>query len=307
MGDWSDMMTGDFSNHYDDWYHGRGLKGSVAPRAIQWCSNTTETLCMTEPWTTPKDGYGGNGFVWFLNFILAFVFPLIPWDVFFFIPWVIAWAANRHIKDPSVTKGKISHLIIFVNFYGGVYGGLAHPLGLIQAFASLAGGDGICVVHPPPGPIGAIGPPFKLYYGFKKYGWCYLLALHVISVSMVGWVFLYIIIKERAAVIAAGKKPWFKIIAFIDDWTPNVLYGRCALWFFVGGISQAAPYFAVYGKSYFGDILVSTGGYSKRPFSPGLTENFAAWSWMAGGVYFMAMYFMTAGETSAVVKQSDMA
>ena len=84
---------------------------------------------------------------------------------------MIAWAADRHIKDPSVTKGKISHLIIFVNFYAGVYGGLAHPLGLIQAIQSLVGDEGICVVHPPPSNIGAIGPPFKLYYGFKDDSW----------------------------------------------------------------------------------------------------------------------------------------
>ena len=60
---------------------------------------------------------------------------------------MIAWAAQRHIQNPSITKGKISHLIIFVNFYAGVYGGLAHPLGLIQAIQTFAGDEGICVVH----------------------------------------------------------------------------------------------------------------------------------------------------------------
>jgi hypothetical protein len=165
----------------------------------------------------------------------------------------------------------------------------------------LAGGDGICVVHPPPGPIGAIGPPFKLYYGFKKDGWCYLLALHAISVSVVGWYFLYIVVKERSAYLASGKKPWFKVIVFIENWTPDVLYGRCTLWFFVGGISQAAPYVGVYGKNYFGDVLVSTGGYSKRPFSPGLTENFAAWSWITAGLFFMFKLKLARGHAQTQV------
>ena len=55
--------------------------GYLGPRAIPWCSNVTTTYCMTEPWQYSRDGHEGNGFVWFLNFILAFVFPLIPWEV----------------------------------------------------------------------------------------------------------------------------------------------------------------------------------------------------------------------------------
>ena len=31
-------------------------------------------------------------------------------------------------------------------------------------------------------------------------------------------------------------------------------------------------------------LLTSTGGYSKRMFSPALTENLAAWSWIVGGI-----------------------
>ena len=102
--------------------------------------------------------------------------------------------------------------------------------------------------------------------------------------------------QERNAVIAAGKKPWFKVIAFVDDWTPSTLYSRAALFFFVGGLSQAAPYFGEYGSGYFGDVLTSTGGYSKRPFSPGLTENFAAWSWIAGGLFFMFKLMQSQGK-----------
>ena len=96
--------------------------------------------------------------------------------------------------------------------------------------------------------------------------------------------------------INAGKKPWLVVIAILDDWTPNVLYGRAALFFFVGGMSQAAPYFGEFGKSYFSDILTSTGGYSKRPFSPGITENVAAWSWIVGGLFFALRWLQTRGE-----------
>ena len=273
------------------------LCGDLGPRAVPWCNATFTHHCMTEPWQYSRDGNEGNSFIWFLNFILAFVFPIIPWEIFFFIPWTIVWAAGRHIRDSTITRGKICHLIVFVNFYAGVYGGLAHPLGLIQAFQTLVGDEGICVVHPPPGRIGAIGPPFKLYYGYEDDSWCTLLALHVIFMCIVGWYFLYIIILDLRAVIAAGKRPWFRVIGFREDAPPSVLYGRAALFFFVGGMSQAAPYFGEYGTGYFGDILTSTGGYSKRPFSPGLTENLAAWSWITGGLYLMLLWMQSSGDT----------
>ena len=124
--------------------------------------------------------------------------------------------------------------------------------------------------------------------------------------SVVGWFFLHIIIQERKAVIAAGKKPWLKVVAFMDEWTPNVLYGRAALFFFVGGLSQAAPYFGEYASGYLGDVLTSTGSYSKRPFSPGLTENLAAWSWMLGGLYFM-FQLMQSQETHTQLAVADVA
>jgi len=221
---------------------------------------------------------GRNGFVCFLNSVLAFVFPIIPWEIFFFLPWLWAALAERAVRDSTVTKGTLSHLILLISLFAGVYGGLAHPLGLIQAFASLGGDEGICVVHPPP--MKAV--PVKLYYGHKQEAWCYLLAIHVIIVSIVGWIFLYLLIRVDRK-LASGKIP------LQPSPTAGVLYGRCALWFGATGLSQAAPYWGVDSSKYPWDW---TGGYSKRPFTPSATENLAAYSWIAGGLYFLARWEM---------------
>lgn len=214
-----------------------------------------------------------RGFLWFLNLVLSFVFPIIPWELFFLLTWVFAGLAHRAVKNPSVKLGTVSHLILLLSLFAAVYGGLAHPLGLIQAFDSLGGGEGICVVHPPP--MGA--DPFQLYYGYGGAAWCYLLALHVIFVSLVGWVFLYLLIfVDRKK--AVGKIP---LLPSPDN---SILYGRCALWFFVTGLSQAAPYFGVNPSEY---PPSKRGGYSKRLFTPAIVENLAAWSWIVSGIYYL--------------------
>lgn len=255
--------------------------GSLAVRVLPFCQNATDTHCMTEPWE-PRD----NGFVWFLNFILAFVFPIIPWELFFFLPWVLYYLAKKAEKTNPEGLGKMSHVILFVNLFFGVYGGLAHPLGLIQAFITLGGGEGICVVHPPPNAMGALGPPFKLYYGYKQDAWCTFLALHVILVSLVGWYFLYLIAKDRKVAKANGYK------LLLSDPPITTFYARCALGFLGVGFGQATPYLGSFGAGYFGTLLVSTGGYSKRPFSPALSENLAAWSFCSSGLFFLVQYLM---------------
>jgi len=184
-------------------------------------------------------------------------------------------------------------LILGNNLFAGIYAGGAHPLGLIQALASLGGYDGICIVHPPPNARGSIGPPFKLYYGYGGHAWCVLLALHVVFMCLVGWYFLFITFKDRQVAKQAGRKWWL-----LDDPPVSILYGRLGLFLTVGGLSQAAPYFGVLGESWTGDMLLSTGGYSKRMFSPGLTENLSAWSWIIGGLFF-ACKWMMGGSTSS--------
>ena len=249
-----------------------------------FCVNETSTLCITEPWQ-PRE----NGFIWFLNFILAFVFPIIPWEIFFFIPPAILLLSMRALKT-DVPYGKINHLILFVTLFCAVYAGGAHPAGLIQAFSSLAGFDGICVVHPPPTATGAIGPPFKLYYGFGPAAWCSGLGLHVIFMCLIGWYFIFLLIKDRKKAKAAGNK------ILLPDPPVNELYLRSGLFFGIGGFSQALPYFFTFG--YF--PASSTGGYSKRPFSPGITECLAAWSWLGFGIFFLVKAIMGMKGTAAV-------
>lgn len=254
---------------------------SLAVRVLPFCANSTDTNCMTEPWA-PRD----NGFVWFLNFVLAFVFPIIPWEIFFFLPWVLLCLAKRAVSNPSGKLfGKLSHVILVVNLYFGVYGGIAHPAGLIQAFSTLGGGEGICVVHPPPNADGAVGPPFKLYYGFKQHPWCTWLALHVILVSLAGWYFLFLICKDRKA----AKKNGYKIL--LSDPPISTFYARCAVGFSCVGFGQLTPYIGALSGTP-GSLLVSTGGYSKRMFSPGLTEFLAALSFCGSGLFFTVMYLI---------------
>jgi len=267
------------------------MVGSLAIRVLPFCQNATDTLCMTEPWE-PRD----NGFIWFLNFVLAFVFPIIPWEIFFFLPWVLYYLAVR------ADSKKLSYIILVVNLYFGVYGGIAHPLGLIQAFISLGGGEGICVVHPPPNANGAVGPPFKLYYGFKQHPWCTWLALHVILVSLVGWYFLFVIAKDRKS----AKSHGYKLI--LTNPPISTFYARAGLGFLGVGFGQLTPYLGAFSDGFAGSLLVSTGGYSKRMFSPGLTEFLAALSFCLSGIFFSVMYLMSrktaapavAIETSAV-------
>lgn len=258
---------------------------------VQFCPDGDDGVingpCMTEPWWPRR-----NGFIWFLNFILAFVFPIIPWELFFFLPATFYILANRAQKNPEVAKGRMTHLILGISLFLGVYAGGAHPLGLIQAFQSLAGADGICVVHPPPTAIGAVGPPFKLYYGFGPHAWCSLLAIHVIAMCLCGWFFIYLLIKDRKAAKAEGRKGLLKSFMPTSG-DVRTLYFRCGLAFLVGGLSQAAPYFAEFGTGYFSSQLASTGGYSKRPFSPAVTENLSAWSWILGGIFFFIKYATT--------------
>ena len=73
-----------------------------------------------------------------------------------------------------------------------------------------------------------------------------------------------------------------------------MLYGRCALWFTVTGLSQAAPYFGTFG--FFGSLAPQTGGYSKRLFTVAIEENLAAWSWIVAGIFFLAKWYMTKGQ-----------
>uniref|UniRef100_A0A7S1REM8 Uncharacterized protein n=1 Tax=Alexandrium catenella TaxID=2925 RepID=A0A7S1REM8_ALECA len=231
-----------------------------------------------------------HGVVWFLNLVLSYVFPCIPWELFFFVPWTFAIMAHCVAKNPKGTVGTIGHLILFLTLFAGVYGGLAHPLGLIQAFDTLGGGDGICVVHPPP--MGAV--PFKLYYGYNRHPWCNLLALHVIFVSLVGWWFLFQLCSDRAAARKAG---W---LIMRPDAEARLLYKRCAVWFTVVGLSQAAPYFgAIYA------IDDEKGGYSKRPFTPALVENAAAWSWILGGLYFTIRWSCSSTYAVSTAPEAD--
>lgn len=237
-----------------------------------------------------------SGFIWGLNALLSGIFPLIPWEIFFFIPFALEFQVHAVLKKPNVSVGGFNHLVLGVTVFAAVYGGLAHPLGILQAFDTFAGGEGICVVHPPP--VTFIPHPFDLYYGYEKHAWCYALAFHVVSVSVCGWYFLYLLIfVDRPSAKAAGRiiiLPQGHQLA-----TAKEFYRRAAIWFFVTGLSQALPYFALFGEKDLGKILTKTGGYSKRVFTPGITELLAGCSWLFGGIFF-AIRWMTIKPSSSI-------
>ena len=122
------------------------------------------------------------------------------------------------------------------------------------------------MVHPPPTATGAIGPPFKLYYGFGPAAWCSGLGLHVIFMCLIGWYFIFLLIKDRKKAKAAGNK------ILLPDPPVNELYLRSGLFFGIGGFAG--------GNNCIGSALGPNETYTVCPSSA--THNKRA-RWKAGG------------------------
>ena len=61
---------------------------------------------MAEPWAARDEGFSG-----FLDVALAFIYPVIPWELFCALPWVLAYLASRALRDPTVKYATMSQLV----------------------------------------------------------------------------------------------------------------------------------------------------------------------------------------------------
>lgn len=202
-------------------------------------------------------------------------------------------------SSPASPPHACTRQVFFISAFAGVYGGMVHPAGFLQATHSLAGFEqGICVVFPPPPVLGVAGTPFKLYYGFEHHPWCSALALHFIFMSFVGWYFLHLLKLDGRENKGSGLRFWQTPRA-----SARMLHWRAGLVLLVGGLGHVGPYLSSAVLDRDTDFVISDllhpGGYSKRSFTPALTENLAAWSWLIGGLYHLFKAKSTATAASA--------
>jgi len=205
--------------------------------------------------------------IWFLNQVLRIVFPLVPWELFLIMPIVLAYLMNRALKDPTVTRGTVSHLLTFVTYFSALWGGAAHSGGLYQAVDTMLGGVGIC----------AALPPRTLKDGTPADHWCFWMAVHILAVCPVGYFFIYLAINDRSSPTSSAR----------------AFYWRMTLMLPVFGFGQLAPYLFqfVYYPEDIEEILFGPGLYSHRAMTPGLTEFLqpCVWFLMTGYFYQKAL------------------
>ena len=156
-----------------------------------------------------------------------------------------------------------------------------HP-GVFEKLAGFAHLRGATSRRPPPAPSAAQAL-LRVWLSRVVHG----LGCIVIFMCLIGWYFIFLLIKDRKK-LAAGNK------ILLPDPPVNELYLTLGLFFGIGGFSQALPYFFTF------DTASSTGGYSKAIFSPGITECLAAWSWLGFGIFFLVKAIMGMKGTAAV-------
>ena len=253
-----------------------------------------------------------SGVVGFLNWLLPYVFLILPWELFIVLPWVLAVLAERALQGKGPFE--MSHLVLFITLFSAVYGAGGHALGLIQAVDTYLGGEGICVAMPPPvhpctgllctpytgGPQHHIAPApvshhtctvartTRLAHGARYLalaGWCFWMATHILLAVATGLLFVGLF----AIDYQLGQRMRCMCLSLPSTDSEVVFYARCALWFLLIGATQATPYLAqaIRYPTDFGSMLISPGLYSKRAFTPGFTEFLCPVSWLAAGVYFL--------------------
>lgn len=202
------------------------------------------------------------GLVGLLNLLLALLFPLWPWEIFIIQPFVMLYLFDKAKADSSA-KPSVKHMTMFVTGFTGVFCGLGHSAGLIQAIDTVLGGPGICVSALP-------GAPPDIDTGLM----CQMMAVHIFMMVIMGFYFLYL-----TFIWYKGSPPKNLESAF---------YSRGAALFIIGGISQDIPYWAVclQNPSRFGEFMTMKGFYSQRWITPGFTEFISPFVWIFAGFYY---------------------
>ena len=91
------------------------------------------------------------------TFIAGYAFPVLPYELFVPLPWILAY----FIEKPTV-KVTVTRLVIFITYWGALYGAGVHSLALLALLDGQfklenlgMGGTpeaGLCSALPPPTP-----------------------------------------------------------------------------------------------------------------------------------------------------------
>ena len=76
----------------------------------------------------------------FLNWVFAFAFPLLPYELFTFMPWAMLYLKNSK-------KVTVNALVGFITLFPAAFFGCVHALGSIQFITVWFGQPGICGAH----------------------------------------------------------------------------------------------------------------------------------------------------------------
>jgi len=200
-----------------------------------------------------------TGLLTFLNWVFAFAFPLLPYELFTVLPWVTVYLAYRQPAYVGALTG-------FTTLFPAVFFGIVHALGTVQFIQVWFGLPGICGALPPPTP------------GDKL--WCYTMSIHGFLTVPVGWYMLYLAVLDYKS--TGSLLVWNK--------TEADLYFRCAVLYIFWGISLFVPYIGELSVSGTG-ILFGPGLYTSLGWLPrgvityGISELISATGILTGGLY----------------------
>ena len=210
------------------------------------------------------------GVISFLNWVFAFAFPLLPYELFAFMPWAYAVLATRALETPKA-QSMLDGLVGFLTLFVAGFAGLVHGAGIIQFVQGALGQPGICGALPPPTEGDSL--------------WCRTMTVHGRIVIFTGWYFLYL-------VYVNAKKA--SSITHFTGYGAGDLYGRCALWFTAWGVSLLIPYLgqiSLEGPAILaGPGLYTANGWLNRSATRGGSEFLSGVSILCGGVYHYTMY-----------------
>lgn len=246
------------------------------------------------------------------TFIASYAFPILPYELFLIMPWALAYFAEG--GRVQLFTLKIETLVVFMTYWGAIYGGGVHTLALTAVVGTgfktenlgLDGSvpaEGMCVtpttqtrslllpVQTLPDPLhgspkrpslcarscSALPPP-------TPGPWCVLLMAHVFLMLPMGYFFIYLALAEA--------KKFGAFLTFSGDNPRAAFYERAAFYFIVGGISGNLPYFGQIGIQGT-DVFAGPGVYTDNGRLPswyngrGFIEFGAYSSWLIGGLYFL--------------------
>jgi len=206
-----------------------------------------------------------TGPITLLNWVFAFAFPLLPYELFTFLPWVLYYLA-------SSKKVSVGSLTGFLTLFAALFFGIVHALGTIQFIQVWFGLPGICGALPAPTPGDTL--------------WCKTMSLHGFLTVPMGWYMLYLTIshyKSTGSFFAGLEEPdlWYcGAVIFI-------LWGISLFLPYIGEISIAAdPNDVLFGPG----LYTSLGWLNRGMITKGLSELVSATGILSGGIFYAYLY-----------------